>query len=48
MKTNTGTLSRLEFCYLDVAHYLFDGDNWRWRFFCSIHIVNSPPNVVTL
>jgi hypothetical protein len=24
MKTNTGTLSRLEFCYLDVAHYLFD------------------------
>jgi hypothetical protein len=34
MKANTGTLSRLEFCYLDVAHYLFDRGNWRWRLFC--------------
>jgi hypothetical protein len=34
MKTNTGMLSRLEFCYLDVAYYLFDRSNWRWRPFC--------------
>jgi len=46
MMTNTGTLSRLELCYLDVALiYLTEaigvGDS-----FASLHIVNSPINVV--
>ena len=47
MKTNTGMLSRLELCYLDIAHYLFDRGNWRLETFLP-HIVNSPINVVTL
>jgi hypothetical protein len=46
MKTNTGTLSRLEFCYLDVAHYLALPNEKLTRLFRGICEICESVNVI--